>query len=109
MINTAIDLFRKERKHYYQLEVDEVADQFVTRDIAIDDLSHKELIAMIQCLSPAYRAVFNLYAIDGYTHEEIGVILGISVGTSKSNLSKARGRLREMLEKMKPIEYAKSV
>jgi RNA polymerase sigma-70 factor (ECF subfamily) len=53
---------------------------------------------MIQKLTPAYRTVFNLYAIDGYTHEEIGEILNISVGTSKSNLFKARQKLQEMLK-----------
>jgi RNA polymerase sigma-70 factor (ECF subfamily) len=109
MINASIDHYRKENKHYYQQTVDEVADRFIVRSTAVEELSHKELLAMVQCLTPAYRMVFNLYAIDGYTHEEIGVILGISEGTSKSNLSKARERLRSMLEKMNEGTYAKSV
>ncbi|MBX2954575.1 MAG: RNA polymerase sigma factor [Cyclobacteriaceae bacterium] len=109
MINASIDHYRKENKHYYQQAVDEVSDRFSVRSTAVEELSHKELMAMVQCLTPAYRMVFNLYAIDGYTHEEIGVILGISTGTSKSNLAKARGRLRNMLEKMKERAYAKSV
>src|SRR5690606_29624500 len=96
-------------KHYYQQAVEEVADRFIVRSTAVEELSHKELLAMVQCLTPAYRMVFNLYAIDGYTHEEIGVILSISEGTSKSNLSKARERLRSMLEKMNEGTYAKSV
>jgi RNA polymerase sigma factor (sigma-70 family) len=109
MINASIDHYRKENKHYYQQAVEEVADRFIVRSTAVEELSHKELMTMVQCLTPAYRMVFNLYAIDGYTHEEIGVILGISEGTSKSNLSKARERLRIMLEKMNQIRYAKSV
>lgn len=109
MINASIDHYRKENKHYYQQAVDEVSDRFIVRSTAIEELSHQELMAMVQCLTPAYRMVFNLYAIDGYTHEEIGIILGVSTGTSKSNLSKARERLRNMLEKMKEIKYAKSV
>ncbi len=109
MINASIDHFRKERKHYFQVGVDDVSSRFITRSVALEELSHKELITMIQCLSTAYRTVFNLYAVDGYTHEEISVILGISVGTSKSNLSKAREKLRSMLEKMNALEYAKSV
>ncbi|MBX2962890.1 MAG: RNA polymerase sigma factor [Cyclobacteriaceae bacterium] len=109
MINASIDHYRKERKHYYQVVVDDVSDHFITHATGLDELSHKELVAMIQCLSPGYRTVFNLYAIDGYTHEEIGVILGISVGASKSNLSKAREKLRGMLNKINADEYAKSV
>lgn len=109
MINASIDHYRKENKHYYQQAVEEVADRFIVRSTAVEELSHKELMTMVQCLTPAYRMVFNLYAIDGYTHEEIGVILGISEGTSKSNLSKARERLRSMLEKMNEGTYAKSV
>ena len=53
---------------------------------------------MVQSLPPSYRAVFNLFAIDGYTHEEIGVLLGISVGASKSNLFKARQKLQKALK-----------
>jgi RNA polymerase sigma-70 factor (ECF subfamily) len=59
----------------------------------------KKLIALIRKLSPAYKLVFNLYVIDGYTHQEIANMLGISVGTSKSNLSKARAFLQKYLVK----------
>lgn len=62
-------------------------------------LVYKELIALIRKLSPAYKVVFNLYVIDGYTHQEIADMLGISVGTSKSNLSKARAFLQKYLVK----------
>ena len=56
----------------------------------MDELTCDELVALIQTLSPKYRMVFNLYAIEGYNHQEISETLGISVGTSKSNLSRAR-------------------
>jgi RNA polymerase sigma-70 factor (ECF subfamily) len=72
-----------------------------------NDISHRELIRLIQQLSPGYRSVFNLYVIEGYRHEEISEILGISVGTSKSNLAKARLKLREMLMKIDSNEYAR--
>jgi RNA polymerase sigma-70 factor (ECF subfamily) len=52
---------------------------------------------LVRSLSTAYRTVFNLYVLDGFTHEEISQQLGISVGTSKSNLSKARERLRQLI------------
>jgi len=64
-----------------------------------NQLVYKELIALIRKLSPAYKVVFNLYVIDGYTHQEIANMLGISVGTSKSNLSKARAFLQKYLVK----------
>jgi RNA polymerase sigma-70 factor (ECF subfamily) len=63
----------------------------------IDVLSYKEIIEAIRLLSPGYRAVFNLFVIDGLSHEEIAKKLGISVGASKSNLSKARDNLRKLL------------
>ena len=62
-----------------------------------DNIVYKELIALIRKLSPAYKVVFNLYVIDGYSHQEIAEMLGISVGTSKSNLAKARAFLQKHL------------
>jgi len=108
MINTAIDHYRKEVKHYHQTSI-EMEQSHVTTASALDDLGHEELMRMVQQLTPAYRAVFNLYAIDGYNHKEIGQILGISEGTSKSNLSKAREILRGKLQKIQNVVYAKSV
>lgn len=63
----------------------------------LERLSHKELLELITTLSPAYRMVFNLYVIDGYTHEEISGMLHIAIGTSKSNLAKARMNLQKMI------------
>ena len=71
------------------------------------DLSYNEIIALVQKLSPGYRTVFSLYVIEGYTHEEIAEKLDINVGTSKSNLSKARANLRSMLAKYDKEAYAK--
>ena len=106
MINTSIDQYRKELKHQQQDPIESAHSAF-TQPQAITDLSHEELIGLVQKLSPAYRAVFNLYVIDGYTHEEIGKILNISAGTSKSNLLKARENLRRMLEGLNRISYEK--
>jgi len=60
-------------------------------------LRYDELLAIIQRLPPTYRIVFNLYAIDGYSHEEIGEMIGINASTSRSNLHKARQKLQQML------------
>ena len=64
---------------------------------AIDKISYDEIIHAVQNLSPAYRTVFNLFVIEGFSHEEIGKKLGISSGTSKSNLSKAKRHLQKNL------------
>jgi len=68
----------------------------------LEHVNFTDLLNMVQHLSPAYRSVFNLYIVDGYTHQEISESLGISVGTSKSNLAKAKGNLKKML--LKKIE-----
>jgi RNA polymerase sigma factor (sigma-70 family) len=106
MIHTAIDQYRKELKHMNQASVESAHGVFI-QPRAVSDISHEELIGLVQRLSPAYRAVFNLYVIDGYTHEEVGKALGISPGTSKSNLLKARENLRRMLEDLNRVRYEK--
>ncbi len=63
-------------------------------------LLYKDLIILIKELPPAYRTVFNLYIIDGYTHSEIADLMKIAIGTSKSNLSKARVLLQKSIKKM---------
>lgn len=107
MINAAIDHYRKHNKHYHHADTAEsIAWMPSAQDDAIGELSHAELIEMVQQLSPAYRAVFNLFVIDGYTHEEIAVQLDITVGTSKSNLFKAREHLKAMFKKHNIKRYA---
>ena len=107
MINASIDQYRKELKHAHQAPV-ERAQLMHSQPEAVSNLSHEELIALVQKLTPAYRAVFNLYVIDGYTHREIGKLLNIAEGTSKSNLVKARENLRSMLDGMNEMPYGKA-
>lgn len=91
LINTCIDHYRKGANtvngHMITDEPEKLTDKGET---GIDLLSYKEIMEAIRNLSPAYRTVFNLFVIDGLTHEEISKKLAISVGASKSNLSKAR-------------------
>ena len=63
-----------------------------------NQLEAEDLLKMIETLPPGYRIVFNMYAIDGYTHKEIAEQLGINENTSKSQLSRARSYLQKMLE-----------
>lgn len=97
MINAAIDRTRKNMKFNEMRDLEE-ADHTEAADGIISGISHEEILGILKKLSPAYRAVFNLYAIEGYKHEEIAGQLGISVGTSKSNYAKARKKLQELLK-----------
>ncbi len=105
LINTALDHYRQNLKHYYQEDV-EAATNTAMQDTVLGNLAHEELIKLIQRLSPAYRMVFSLFVIDGYSHEEIAAQLNISVGSSKSNLARARINLKEMLKNTNSDEYA---
>ncbi|MEL7002727.1 MAG: sigma-70 region 4 domain-containing protein, partial [Bacteroidota bacterium] len=89
----------KKNKKYKPVEVEEYIDleSNAIENDGLQNLSYKELIALIQELTPAYKAVFNMFVIDGYSHEEIAEELNISVNTSKSNLSRAREVLRKKL------------
>jgi RNA polymerase sigma-70 factor (ECF subfamily) len=97
MINTALEKYRDK---YYLNRVDNQDERIEIRveDDVYEDLSAQDLMKMIQELSPKYRMVFNLYAIEGYSHKEISALLKISEGTSKSNLSRARAILQEKLK-----------
>jgi RNA polymerase sigma-70 factor (ECF subfamily) len=108
MIFTAIDYFRKHEKYKYHTDIAEEGNMLVEESgNTIDYISYQELISMIQLLPPAYRTVFNLFVIDGFSHEEIAEQLGIAEGTSKSNLAKARAHLKEILKKSNQELYAK--
>jgi len=98
IINTCIDHLRKTHNmlHGYSLnnDTENIADAGET---GIDRLSYEEIVEAIRQLSPVYKTVFNLFVIEGLTHEEIAAQLEISVGASKSNLSKARNNLRKII------------
>jgi RNA polymerase sigma factor (sigma-70 family) len=99
MINTAIDQLRKES---LLPEIGEINEEIWSKeDEGSTDqaLLYKELIQEVKKLPPAYRTVFNMYVVDGYTHQEIASALGIAVGTSKSNLFKAREYLKNLIRK----------
>ncbi|MFI5185774.1 MAG: RNA polymerase sigma factor [Chitinophagales bacterium] len=98
MIYTAIDHFRKNHKYRFTNELDNIQVASGGED-ALDMISYDEIIRSIQHLTPGYRTVLNLFIIDGFTHEEISKKLGISIGTSKSNLAKARKQLQGILSK----------
>ena len=111
MANTAIDSIRKKKKNPMLTDNDEdfkmgSEDPVVQREeVEFVGLKAEMALEAINQLSPAYKSVFNLYVLEEYTHKEIAEILGISEGTSKSNLSKAKMNLQKILsEKFTNIE-----
>ena len=103
MVNTAIDFFRKKKKDFILLEDDSRIKQEDDVDIFNEDsgafygIKPAMVMEAMAKLSPAYKTVFNLYVVENYTHAEIAEMLGVSVGTSKSNLSKAKLNLKKIL------------
>lgn len=97
MVNTALEKFRNQYRVLSLQDRESEYDSPDPQDMT-DSITAKELMVFIQELSPKYRVVFNLYAIEGYSHKEIGEMLDISEGTSKSNLSRARSILQEKVK-----------
>ena len=97
-VNTAIEHFR--RKRYLQPVTEKEENTIEGKSLsALDELGEKDILELVQQLSPGYRTVFNMYVVEGYTHKEIGDLLGISEGTSKSQLSRAKVILQDMVKK----------
>ena len=97
MVNSAIDHYRKNKKHYHHMDTEDISIADFN-DNVIDTISANEILNLVQNLPPAYKMVFNLYALDGYKHQEIAEMLNISIGTSKSNLAKARNKLKVAID-----------
>jgi RNA polymerase sigma-70 factor (ECF subfamily) len=97
MVNTALTEIRKNKKFKQNVELDNVEFMLPSSGFANDNLKTKELLKIIQSLPPGGRTVFNLYAIEGYSHAEIASMLHISEGTSKSQYSRARAYLQKII------------
>jgi RNA polymerase sigma-70 factor (ECF subfamily) len=98
VIYTAIDYFRKNHKYRQTVDLDNVMYQVPSHEEdVVDKLNYETIIQALRDLSPGYRAVFNLFVIEGMSHEMIAKKLDITVGSSKSNLSKARKQLQKIL------------
>lgn len=106
LINASIDYHRK----YHKLTGGEALGHEAeikasTHNLGLENLAYDDLLSVMQQLTPAYRLVFNLYIVDGLTHKEIAKKLNISEGTSKSNLSKAKGKIQALLGASHGIYY----
>jgi len=94
IVNTCIDYYRKNIRRRTE-DIDEVHQYANDDPDVLSNLTEQEILAAVQELSPAYRAVFNLYVVEGYSHKEIGDALQITESTSRSNLVKARLKLQD--------------
>ena len=104
MINECLMFLRK--KNVFTIVTESAAEEIVLAEDALNNLSAAEIFNLVVQLPVGYRTVFNLYIIEGMEHKEIAALMGISEGTSKSQLSKARSLLQKMLSQ-KGIEYVK--
>lgn len=112
-VNCALEKYRNEKK---KKETVLYVETYFENDFAFENelaqFDLNDLLQKIQLLPLGYRTVFNLYAIEGYQHDEIADLLKIAVGTSKSQYSRARVMLKEMIEKerlfhLNPVNYEK--
>lgn len=116
IVNNIIDMMRKQK--YSFVDVDGVNEKFVKAEKNEEEedeseigqlkkLTEDEILQQIQSLSPAYRAVFNLYIVEGMSHKEIAEMLNISEGSSKSNLARAKANMKKLIREYYASKYGK--
>lgn len=105
VINTAIDRYRKKISEPYSVSMDEANEPSIPAEV-YENLDQKALLNAMQELPEGYRAIFNLYVIEGFSHKEIAEKVGINEGTSKSQLAKARNMLKYKLNEYFPTNAA---
>jgi RNA polymerase sigma-70 factor (ECF subfamily) len=103
LINTSIDYYRKNVKYYSDMEI-EKADQKICDPSVVDDLSKDEILALLRELPEILRIIFNMYEIEGYSHEEISNKLDMPSSTSRTYLARAKKRLREKITALNKIK-----
>lgn len=100
-VNTAIDHYRKNKNKFNIEDEGNIKDESYeeqTEDSSYGNIRPDDILEAMEELSPAYKTVFNLYAIENYTHQEIAEILDINIGTSKSNYAKAKAKMKSILQ-----------
>ncbi|UYZ64675.1 RNA polymerase sigma factor [Hymenobacter weizhouensis] len=96
-VTTSLHLWHQHQRRGLHFDTQEAEELHHPDGTPLDQLSADDILRLLNTLPPGYRTVLNLYAIEGYSHAEIGELLGISEGTSKSQLSRARRLLEERL------------
>lgn len=100
MVNTALDMIRKNKKHAFNASIDEVNNHLTDGETALNQLAAEDLLNLLSKLPTGYRVVFNMFAIEGFSHKEIAEHLGVTESTSKSQYSRARAFLKESIERL---------
>ena len=104
MVNTALDAYRRAKKHQNNVDVDSVGYLLDSNDYTIETINANDLLKIIHAIPEGYRVVFNLFAIEGYSHKEIAERLGVTESTSKSQFSRAKKMLRKILVEKNIVE-----
>lgn len=99
-VNTSLDQIRKNKKTKYDLSVDDVDYRLENSDFTLEKMAAEDILQMVEKMPTGYRTVFNMFAIEGYSHKEIADQLAITENTSKSQFKRARSYLMNSLEKM---------
>ena len=115
IVNNIIDLMRKQRVFFtdglmleQNLKTHQEVDDYDDSEMGkLKKLTSDEILQQVQSLSPAYRAVFNLYVVEGFSHKEIAKMLDISEGSSKSNLARAKLKLQKLIKNYYELKYGK--
>jgi RNA polymerase sigma-70 factor (ECF subfamily) len=97
-VNTCLDQLRKDKKLLTDISIEDVSYQLATQSTSAEKLMADDLLKLVQALPDGYRTVFNLFAIEGFSHQEIAQQLGISESTSKTQYLRARAYLKERIE-----------
>lgn len=98
MVNTALENYRKTKKERENLDIDDVGYNLQNNAYIVESIEARSLLKLIQTLPSGYKTIFNLYAVEGYTHKEIAEQLEISENTSKSQYSRARAYIQKMIK-----------
>ena len=96
VVNTAIDYYRKDKKNSVEISIEAAYNETVDEDVN-NNLSAEEIINLINSMPVKYRYIFNLFEIEGYSHDEIALQLGITASNSRANLTRAKKMLRKMI------------
>ncbi|MCB0476620.1 MAG: RNA polymerase sigma factor [Crocinitomicaceae bacterium] len=103
MVNTALDQYRKNKKYQKDVKLDDVSFFLEHDDFIVESLAANDLMKIINAMPRGYRIVFNMFAVEGYSHKEIADKLGVSENTSKSQYSRARQFVKKILEEQNLI------
>jgi len=99
MVNTCLDQIRKNVKFQGNIQAEEVEYKLEHKDFIVERMMAEDLMKLVQSMPEGYKVVFNMFAIEGYSHQEIAAALGVTESTSKSQYLRARAYLRDRLEK----------